>query len=370
MMRAVLGVLGLLLLLACGGTAALVHDEGAVGSRPQWHCPTSVSAPVPTLVVADGTPTPSPLPSATPYARHDLFFLGQDIEVGMLRVTVHGVETSGTTHTLDLELGSRTTQPRDLTAQVVLREVERLDGSRERGWWTSTDSALPHELVPGTSWRRNIAIHAPAGRPTLLAVLPTLAQAQRPDVPAEGLVLVRLDGPDPFCAGNVARAPLLPDGAGGTLPGMPISGTPLAVPPGQNALVAFVVAKVGYPYIWGAKGPHGFDCSGLLFAAYASLGITVPVGTTAPGGGQWAATTPVDTASLRPGDFLFFHTFAQSPPPSHVGMYVGDLDGDGRGDMIHAANQDIGVVFQSDVFGSAYWTQHFMGGRRAAGFPY
>lgn len=32
----------------------------------------------------------------------------------------------------------------------------------------------------------------------------------------------------------------------------------------------------GKPYIWGGVGPRGFDCSGLVWAAYRSVGIDLP----------------------------------------------------------------------------------------------
>ena len=30
------------------------------------------------------------------------------------------------------------------------------------------------------------------------------------------------------------------------------------------------------PYIWGAEGPNAFDCSGLVYAAYKSAGLSYP----------------------------------------------------------------------------------------------
>lgn len=34
--------------------------------------------------------------------------------------------------------------------------------------------------------------------------------------------------------------------------------------------------KAGDPYQWGASGPNAFDCSGLVYAAYRSVGISLP----------------------------------------------------------------------------------------------
>jgi hypothetical protein len=47
-------------------------------------------------------------------------------------------------------------------------------------------------------------------------------------------------------------------------------GSPLA----QIAVKA-ALTKLGKPYVWGAKGPNEFDCSGLTHWAYAQAGITL-----------------------------------------------------------------------------------------------
>ncbi|MGH3157331.1 MAG: NlpC/P60 family protein, partial [Streptosporangiaceae bacterium] len=39
--------------------------------------------------------------------------------------------------------------------------------------------------------------------------------------------------------------------------------------------IAFAEAQVGKPYEWGADGPNAYDCSGLVYTAYASAGIAI-----------------------------------------------------------------------------------------------
>ena len=39
--------------------------------------------------------------------------------------------------------------------------------------------------------------------------------------------------------------------------------------------IAFALAQLGKPYVWGATGPDAYDCSGLVYAAYASAGIHI-----------------------------------------------------------------------------------------------
>ncbi|MEU7872553.1 NlpC/P60 family protein [Dactylosporangium sp. NPDC049140] len=78
---------------------------------------------------------------------------------------------------------------------------------------------------------------------------------------------------------------------------------------------------IGKPYIWGAAGPKGYDCSGLTMAAWAAAGVTLRHYTK----WQWEDGKPVAKADLRPGDLVFFYSDLH-----HMGMYVGG------GWMVHA----------------------------------
>jgi len=80
-------------------------------------------------------------------------------------------------------------------------------------------------------------------------------------------------------------------------------------------VVAFAVAQVGKPYVWGSGGPSSFDCSGLTMAAYAQAGIALPHSAA----NQFNYGKHVSAADLQPGDLLFYYS-----PIGHVAMYIGD----------------------------------------------
>ncbi|MBK8447609.1 MAG: C40 family peptidase [Micropruina sp.] len=90
------------------------------------------------------------------------------------------------------------------------------------------------------------------------------------------------------------------------------------------AAVKYAMSKVnGSQYVWGAEGPTGFDCSGLMLASYRSVGVSLPHSSRA----QFSVGRPVSKSELKPGDLLFFYN-----PIHHVGMYIGN------GLFVHARN--------------------------------
>jgi cell wall-associated NlpC family hydrolase len=89
---------------------------------------------------------------------------------------------------------------------------------------------------------------------------------------------------------------------------------------GERA-AAIALREVGVPYRWGGISPvSGFDCSGLVYYAYARLGIPLPHSSYA----LFDQGRRIPRSRMRPGDVLFFYGLG------HVGIYIG------RGRMVHA----------------------------------
>ena len=78
--------------------------------------------------------------------------------------------------------------------------------------------------------------------------------------------------------------------------------------------VAFAYAQLGKPYVWGATGPDSYDCSGLVQAAWASAGVSIPRVTY----DQWASLPHIPMSDLQPGDLILYNG------ESHVAIYVGN----------------------------------------------
>jgi len=77
------------------------------------------------------------------------------------------------------------------------------------------------------------------------------------------------------------------------------------------AAVRYAKRHIGAPYRWGASGPYAFDCSGLVYAAYRSVGKHIPRTTHGQLRGMRGRHR-----SRRIGDLVF-------PGSGHVGIYIG-----------------------------------------------
>ena len=87
--------------------------------------------------------------------------------------------------------------------------------------------------------------------------------------------------------------------------------------------VSWALSQIGTPYVWGGETPGvGFDCSGLVQAAYAVAGVSLP----RVAQDQYNTTPKLAPgAVLAPGDLVFFGGGPDSI--DHVGLYVGVVNG-------------------------------------------
>ncbi|MFE0174195.1 C40 family peptidase [Streptomyces sp. NPDC059002] len=95
------------------------------------------------------------------------------------------------------------------------------------------------------------------------------------------------------------------------------SGTPSRH--GTEAAISFAMSHLGDRYVWGGNGPHGWDCSGLVMAAYRQAGISLPRVADA----QYRATRPISRDQLRRGDLVFWSSNGSSSGIHHVAIYLG-----------------------------------------------
>nr|WP_281497360.1 C40 family peptidase [Ornithinimicrobium sp. F0845] len=104
------------------------------------------------------------------------------------------------------------------------------------------------------------------------------------------------------------------------------------------------------PYIFGSDSGSGYDCSGFVRAAYRSVGISLPHGSSA----QYSATSRVSLDNIRRGDLLFY---SNGGGIYHVAIYLGD------GQVIHSLRDGSG--FNGSKVSSMYYSP----GLFAAGRP-
>lgn len=102
----------------------------------------------------------------------------------------------------------------------------------------------------------------------------------------------------------------------------------------QNRLpevIAFTQQAMQQPnyYLWGGTTAPNYDCSGLMQAAFASVGVWLPRDAYQ----QEGFTQPIPITEVQPGDLVFFGTPNKA---THVGLYLVD------GCYIHSSGKDKG----------------------------
>ncbi len=124
----------------------------------------------------------------------------------------------------------------------------------------------------------------------------------------------------------------------------------------------WALAQIGTPYVWGGETPGvGFDCSGLVQAAYAVAGIALP----RVAQDQYDATPKLAAGtSLAPGDLVFFGSGPSGI--DHVGLYVGVVNG--QNVMVDApyTGADVRAEAFPAIVGADFGSLLFVGATRPA----
>ncbi len=136
--------------------------------------------------------------------------------------------------------------------------------------------------------------------------------------------------------------------------------TPVSADSAGPIAVSWALAQIGTPYVWGGETPGvGFDCSGLVQAAYAVAGVALP----RVAQDQYDTTPKLaPDAPLAPGDLVFFGGGPGSI--DHVGLFVGVTGG--QDVMVDAPHT--GAVVRAEAFpttvGASFGSLLFVGATR------
>jgi len=91
--------------------------------------------------------------------------------------------------------------------------------------------------------------------------------------------------------------------------------------PNRKNIQELLDSYLGKPYVWAEEGPDAFDCSGLTYNIYGSMGVEIP--RTASEQAKMGKKVPFQ--NLEYGDLIFFgSTNKRSRRINHVGIYLGD----------------------------------------------
>ena len=93
------------------------------------------------------------------------------------------------------------------------------------------------------------------------------------------------------------------------------------------------LTKVGCKYVWGAKGPNQFDCSGFVYWCLKEAGVSCAnsMCTTAAGQAQYCNNRVwvISQSDLQPGDLVFWQNATCTKGDRwneihHAGIYIGE----------------------------------------------
>lgn len=140
-----------------------------------------------------------------------------------------------------------------------------------------------------------------------------------------------------------AQAQAVAQGAAPAQAHLTAAGRERAALAGAPKAITFALAQVGRPYVWAGDGRPsdcragrcgGWDCSGLVTAAWAQAGRAIPRSTQT----EWSGLARA--AKLMPGVLILYDAPPAYPgekQPGHVALYIG------HGLMVEAYDIDVGV---------------------------
>ncbi|MCJ7827140.1 MAG: NlpC/P60 family protein [Demequinaceae bacterium] len=99
-----------------------------------------------------------------------------------------------------------------------------------------------------------------------------------------------------------------------------VGGTSVGTAAQGEIAVAFALAQIGEPYVYGAAGPNTWDCSGLTMVAWRTAGVSIPRSSKT----QYNYLGKVPYSALRKGDLIFWGTNKQANAVYHATMYIGN----------------------------------------------
>ena len=216
----------------------------------------------------------------------------------------------------------------------------------------ATVGCTPKRVIDGRSRPTGPAIHKPAKKPARKPSPQPTVSAPRPtdaaDEPETGVGEVPADNSRDTAQG--ATYPDLPEPEFYDRFGLPRPQTS-----SEGLKLGFAAAdlareQLGKQYQWGAVGPDRFDCSGLVYYVYGSLGVALP----RVSADQARFGTRIGRSEVQPGDLLFFSISGSRV--DHVGIYVGGNE------FIHAPRKHMPV--RTDSLNDAWWRRRFELARR------
>lgn len=88
----------------------------------------------------------------------------------------------------------------------------------------------------------------------------------------------------------------------------------------RQRAVQIAAAHKGDPYVYGATGPHRFDCSGFTLYVFRQVGRSLVHNAA----GQYRQTLHIAKANKRPGDLIFYTSSGTASGITHVAIYAGN----------------------------------------------